>query len=253
MIVAMTTVNKSLQSFLIMTLNISCVLEINNNAMKNFLLFPFLIATLHMNAQTRFGVQAGVIASRSKISGTNDLDKYSGSPQALVGYKFGFLAEIKVKSNVYFSPEINYLGKGSKYSNRTVFSNNNIIEVKRTIKTEYIEVPLNVFYKFRRGDGFVFAGGGPVIGFGLNGKEESSMYYSTVPMIVSFKGDIKFDGKENSQSALSHFNLVELGFNATAGYEFKSGIRFNIQFRPNFNDIAPGTSKKYRNMYFGLT
>ncbi|HSC54267.1 MAG TPA: porin family protein [Phnomibacter sp.] len=220
--------------------------------MKQIFIFTFLFAALHANAQNKIGVQAGVLASRSIISGTSELESYAGSPKALTGYKFGVFAEIKLSDKVYFSPEINYLDKGSKYDHQTTLSNGNIVDVKRTIKTQYLELPVNLYYKAKTGKGAFFAGAGPVIGFGLKGKEESTIYKSSLPMMSTKQADIMFDGKEAQAGEGVHLKLMEIGLNIAVGYELKNGLRFNIQYRPNFNDIAPGDSMEYRNMYFGI-
>jgi hypothetical protein len=205
-----------------------------------------------MQAQTKFGVQLGLLSSKNKI-------EYDGvEPKKLksnIGIKFGVFAEIHISNNLYFNPSLNFVNKGGKEED---FENTTVANVSYANKyiTNYLELPLAFTYKANSTNGF-FATAGPVLGLGIGGKVSTTANsnISIVGININDLGDedrIKFDGKKDATEDNYHLKALEIGVTVAAGYELKNGLRFQLSFNPNFSDIDPKDKSVYKNRYFAL-
>jgi len=222
--------------------------------MKNLLFIAVLFFVVTVDAQTGFGIQAGAIASTVDFSMDEEDRELYGNKKMLPGFKVGFFAEVPLTDNLYFNPELNYVYKGGKYDNH-IENEFGKGDITTKITTSYLELPLNLMYKVNGEHGF-YVGAGPVVGMGLSGNGKITARGSDSEgnsIDDTEKGKIIFDGKENADDDDSHLKRIEMGLNAFAGYELQNGLRFQIQYRPNFTNLSPEKEGSYRNSYFGLT
>jgi hypothetical protein len=146
---------------------LSCGNTVSNfkfNIMKNsklFLLVIFALCIQAVNAQT-FGIKGGVnFANLSVSSGGMTV-----SPKSITGFHIGPVADFHLKDMLYFNTGLLYSLKGAKVEGDE-FSPN------EQIKINYLEIPLNLAYKFplkEKSDFFIQAG--PYVGYGLSGTDE---------------------------------------------------------------------------------
>lgn len=131
--------------------------------MKN-LKFAFVICMLFivtgMQAQVKFGPTAGLnLSTMTAKSGGISLD-----PKTIVGFNVGIIAEFGFTDNLFLQPALLFTTKGSKYT---------IFESEATITPSFIEIPVNVVYKFGSGSTKFFVNAGPYFAYGIGGKIKS--------------------------------------------------------------------------------
>ena len=73
----------------------------------------------------------------------------------IIGYHAGVNVQIPVASEFYFQPGLLFSTKGAKNVSGSVTN---------TTKLSYVELPLNMVYKGKLGNGFVMVGFGPYLG-----------------------------------------------------------------------------------------
>jgi hypothetical protein len=183
------------------------------------------IAFFVLNAQTTFGIHGDVIFSKQKIK-ANGIT-ITGDDRT--SWKAGLISNIPLASQFAFMPQLNLLSKGTKLSFQGVSGES---------KLTYLELPLNFAYT---SNGF-FIGLGPVLSYGLSGKEESG----------GTSTDVKFDGEANPTDDLSHYKAFEFGGDIIAGYKLANGIFFNAHYNMGFSNIYPTSDGDVKNQYFGF-
>jgi hypothetical protein len=204
---------------------------------KTILGFTFLslISAVAFSQNIKFGIQAGsVLASqKAKSSGVNI------SSDSKVSFTAGLLAEIPVAEAISFQPSLNFTQKGSKYSTSQFGS------TMETIQTlNYVELPLNVLYNGKAGNGKFFGGLGPVLSYGISGK------YKMKASGEEESEDINF-GTDKDEDDYKPF---EFGANALAGYEFSNGLFVAASYNAGLSNILVDDSENssVKNSYFGL-
>jgi hypothetical protein len=192
---------------------------------KLILVFASVIALSSAHAQTTFGIHAdGILASQKiKSSGLT----ISGDNR--FSWKAGLVANTPIADQISFMPQLNLLSKGTKF---------NFGGTTGESKLTYLELPLNFVYNT---NGF-FVGLGPVLSYGLSGKEESGGQST----------DVKFDGDANSTDDNSHYKAFEFGGDIIAGYKLANGVFFNAHYNTGFSNINPSSDATVKNHYFGF-
>jgi len=130
--------------------------------MKTNLLFAIVFALFAQigNAQV-FGIKGGVNFANMSFSSS----QMNVSPKSIVGFHFGPVADFKLQESLYFNTGVLYSLKGAKSGSG---------ELTGTDKSNYLEIPLNLAYKFsinETSDFFIQAG--PYLAYGLSNKDET--------------------------------------------------------------------------------
>ncbi len=207
---------------------------------KIYLIVVMAICSIASYAQISFGGQIGANLAMGHA-------KYSSTPGAVYaglsndpkpGFMIGVLAQVDF-GKLAFRPELNFIQKGSKtgYVGDPYASK---------ITLNYIEVPLNVVYNMDLGPGKLFFGLGPAVGIGLSGKDKYKDYNAD-DVLVSYKDDIKFDGKANASDNADHLKRVDVGANILVGYQLPMGVFAKIGFTEGLINIDPDDNSKYHN------
>ena len=191
------------------------------------------VATFAQSA--RFGVNAGIsIASmKAKASGV------SITSDGKIGLTIGVLADISVAESFTFQPGLNFTQKGSKFNTEGAVP----FEITETLN--YLELPLNFLYNAPAGNGKFFAGLGPVLGFGISGKNKSKG--GSAPEVTE---DVKFGSNEDED----HYKPFEFAGNFLAGYEFSNGFFAAANYNMGLSNILNGgdSDESLKNRYFGI-
>lgn len=126
--------------------------------MKQKLIFICILsfALLNANAQ-RFGIKAGV----SLAKGVYEYTETGISTANLIGFQAGLIAEIPLSDALYLNSGALFSQKGTKLS---------MLGVEIKFPVNYVEVPLNLAYKYDLGPLKLFAQAGPYLGYGLSAK-----------------------------------------------------------------------------------
>ncbi len=177
----------------------------------------FLAIITHAQ-QYRIGMLGGVHQSKvlenADIPGWDSLkNKYS--PRT--GMHFGFIANMPFRtgSNVYFQPGIIFTNKGRKFAARYDTTVSQTLYVNASEFVNYLEVPLNVLYKFRLGKTAKFLiGAGPYGSFFYTGKLKVET--------VSKNGDYTVDENKDPDvgDGPGKYAVFDYGVNGVAGFEF---------------------------------
>jgi len=184
--------------------------------MKKITLVALLAAAtvFGANAQTRFGVKAGL--NLSDVNGKGGGESYGDDTKMKVGFHVGAVADIGFGS-LYFQPGLLFSSKGTK----TEFSDSGIT-AKSTMSLGYLEVPLTLGYRVEAGSAKVNLGLGPYIGFGLAGKFKTEV--SGGGISAEEEADIKWGDDDDSD-----VRSMDYGLNISAGVEF-SNMQVNLQY-----------------------
>ena len=116
------------------------------------LLFFALILANHVDAQVKFGVKAGLNLSSISMS---ELDNWDRIADSRTGFQVGPIMEITVP----------LLGVGADIA--VLYSQRGASIQGETFKSDFIEVPLNLKWKFGLPIAKVYVAAGPYIGFSI--------------------------------------------------------------------------------------
>jgi hypothetical protein len=201
--------------------------------MKKIVFSLALIAGIVMsvNAQVRFGVNAGVSLGTFK----SEEDGESMTTDSRLGVVIGATAEIPISESFRFRPGLQFVQRGGQ--EKEEFGG---FEFKTSIILNYLDVPLDFIYKASAGNGKFFFGAGPSLGFGLSGK------YKEEEDGDEYEEDINFgDGEEEIKP-------FHLGGNILAGYELGNGVYIQANYNLGLSNLSNLEGVKGKANYFGI-
>lgn len=179
------------------------------------------------NAQMSISPEVGV--NLANIAGDN-----SDNNKMLLGIKGGVNFNFPISDNLYIAPGIFYNGKGTKVNNEQTI-------LTTTVKTEgksslgYIEVPINVLYRYPIGDGALMINAGPYVAYGIAGKNKfdvTTTIGSNDPVTVTNDNKVDF-GSDAAQT-----NAFDYGINAGVGYELPMGLFIRAQYGYGLGNLS---------------
>lgn len=143
---------------------------------KVFFVFSLLtVSFISTQAQTTFGVHANGILSNVK----KELWQNGGHMQQVeydnkVSWKAGVFANVPINRTFSLVPQLNLLSKGAKrneYRTGDSFGTPVTFNIKEELKYTYMELPLYLVYNWSGKRNGFFAGAGPILSYGIDGKE----------------------------------------------------------------------------------
>lgn len=236
--------------------------------MKRFLLSVCLIlfGILISNAQARIGILGGL--HQSNVIEENDLPDWNtirNNYKGRTGGHIGMIVDVPFspKSKFYFQSGAVYNSKGRKYAfaqdSTLVYSRptplpdsivNTFYSTTREQYLNYIDIPLNIVYKFKLGKNSKFIiGGGPYLSFFYSGYDKSEEALVGVNYATNENDDLPV-GK-----GAGKYSTFDYGFNALAGFEFgKVFLTANYsQGLKNFYEPVDYKATDYRHQVMGMT
>lgn len=184
----------------------------------HFLILTFFITHFSFGQKPTIGIKAGLVFSNATISSISP-DTYFktlGKTSVLGG------AYLNVPSGkkLIFRPGAEIVSKGGKEGYDGNYGN-----YSYPIKFTFVDFPINILYKINCTNGYLLAGGGPVIG---------------VPIRDEF-----------SQYALK----TEFSINGVIGYEIPIGASINLNYTYGLNNVNKDNQfiSKISNRYLGIT
>ncbi|SEL32674.1 Outer membrane protein beta-barrel domain-containing protein [Chitinophaga rupis] len=214
---------------------------------KHLLLLTVALSCgLFSYAQVSFGVKAGFNAASMSVK--------QGSPSVTADTKMvpafhaGLIADIALSENFSLQPGLFYSAKGTKLDvpGPTVGQE----KVTATTHLNYLELPVNFLYKHELGPGKIFAGFGPYLAYGISGKIKVSSQY-----FVNREYDVKFENKQQSpdSASVAYVKPFDAGANFIAGYEFKMGLVFSVNYSLGLTNTSPYDNETEKNHYLGIS
>lgn len=210
---------------------------------KIITLTVLLISTYPLFAQKNFGIHAGLAYTNAKYveEGIIPDTKYKA------GFTGGAFAELPLKGNLFFRPELNFIQKGLKYEETENFGNNNYYKTSLNLRMNYVELPLHLVYKLHGTKAFL--GAGPVLSLGLSGNLRYSYIENIGGIIDEDAGtsDIVFDGKQaDMNDDRGHFKPIDIGFGLLGGYNIKQNIVVSAGYHFSFTNISVEDGTEYK-------
>jgi len=121
----------------------------------------FVLFATSMQAQVKFGPTAGVNLSTMTIKALG----INFDSEIIVGFNAGVVSEIPLFNNFALQPAVLYSTKGAKYD---------ILGEEAEIRPGFIEVPVNMLYKYDFGPVQLLLKAGPYFAYGVGGQVESN-------------------------------------------------------------------------------
>ncbi len=173
-------------------------------------LFSFSMVTAQMPTEQKisFGILGGLNLQNlnGKDLAGNDLNN-----DIIPAFHAGFNVQIPVAPQFLFQPGLLFSVKGAK---------NTETAVTNTVKLSYIELPLNVVYKGRLGNGHVLLGFGPYVGYGIGGTATLEGGSADAERDIEFKNVVEL----TDPLTTPYYRGLDAGGNILFGYEMLSGI-----------------------------
>ena len=197
---------------------------------KLFFLATILTAVNSFAQKSQFGFTGGLTSSnyKMKMSGT------TVSATSRVGFTLGIVSNFNLGNSFTIQPAINWVQKGTQQKEISPSGT-----MKSTLTTNHIEVPVNLVYNSA---GF-FIGAGPSFAFGISGKS-------------TFEGLGQKTEEKVSYGSSDNDNLkgFDFGFNALAGYKFKSGLSVAANYNLGLSNLISGSNSdgSLRSLYGGI-
>ncbi len=194
-----------------------------------------LFMSNQVQAQFNIGLRAGFNLSNVYGSG-NNFDNTKIKP----GFQVGIVGEYFLGESVYIQPGISFATQGFI---TTGTSNTGQEQVNYTRKTSlhYIQVPINIQYKWDLGEVAWLFQGGPYLGYGLGGKvtwKSGSNHGSN---------DVKFE--EGYDAGVEYYDsAIDFGIGIGTGIQFH-----NFQFGVGYHMGLTSLLKSYDLKNNGLT
>jgi OOP family OmpA-OmpF porin len=220
------------------------------------LVFAVLMDSGTARAQVRLGILGGLHSSN--ILETNSLPGWDTSVKKYLGSQTGFQLGVMVEvpfghSGFYFQPAITYITKGRQYNRNndsvTALWTDTIYN-KSSIKLGYVEIPLNITYKFaltQNARNSFFVSAGPYVAF-FNSGSVTSQSLTSAPEQFNSETDPVMVGK-----GANTYKTVDIGLNAKAGFEL-GNMMINLYYSRGLSNIYtadyPGT---FHNTVFGAS
>ncbi len=183
--------------------------------MKKYLvtLTTIVLSYYAANAQYSVGLKAGFNIADAKISGITE--SLIPDAKSYTGYTTGILFNYAITDQLSVQPELNLVQRGFKVKEDFGFDLWNIpipLGIDVVTKVKYVELPLQLKYKFSDGSVQPYIIGGPSIAYATDGK---------IKEVVNFLVDINV-GSQDINLNNSNFNRWEVGGRLGAGIAFKT-------------------------------
>ena len=203
--------------------------------------------TAQAQSTISFGPRVGGNLANVAISGDN---ADGAKPKQIGGFQVGVTADISLTTNLALQPSLLFSQKGFKVEESGSYSANGITATysdKRTLKINYLELPLNFVYTSGGDHGLqVFAG--PYLALGIGG----SLPYESSVVIPGFMdekqsgtGSVKFANQEPSSTNNNeevYVRRLDAGFNGGVGYR-QGPFQVQFSYGLGLGNIVPNDSQ----------
>ena len=193
--------------------------------MKKYILLilPSLFILSNINAQRSSVIlRGGLNLANVTISENGRVD----DAKTLASFQAGFIGDIGLGEFVSLQPGLLVTGKGSKTQSGESADANYF---KATTNPIYLEVPLNLVFKFGANEGpNFFAGAGPYFAIGIAGKNKTEGKF----LGTAFSNESNIEWSNDDPTTLSYeegagFGIMkrfDYGLNGTAGIDLKKAV-----------------------------
>ncbi|MEX0720318.1 MAG: porin family protein [Balneolaceae bacterium] len=179
---------------------------------------------------TSMGIRVGF--DMQNITG-NDEDGSDANNSLIPAFNVGMTVELPLAPNFYLKPGLLYTTKGAEREQPIIGGTETST---MTIRTSYIELPINLLYKPILGNGNLIVGFGPYVAMGVDGEAEVESGGTTENRDIIFQSAV--DASDPSEDVV-YFRLWDAGANFIVGYEFANRISLQLNAQLGLTDINP--------------
>jgi Outer membrane protein beta-barrel domain len=192
-------------------------------------------------SQMKFGVKGGITQSSVK----EDLNMPDNEYSLQTGFQIGVFAEKQLTGNLVFRPALQLTQKGYK---SVVGNPGGPFYWNRDLLTNYIELPLDLLYKFRLNNASnFFVGTGPILSYGINGRLKATL--------VTTDNNQQLHTKKSTDNNIFKNNIdqrFDLGWNANAGIQ-SCRMSFNLSYNHGITNLVKDDNQSLKNRSFAFT
>jgi hypothetical protein len=194
---------------------------------KNLVILLCLL-NLTTKAQVYFGINAGANMGGivTKINGTKD----KGIKDA-TGYIISGDVNIPLSQNLQLKTGLQFESAHSKVNtNGTYTAAGYTVREIFTAKANYnyINIPVQLFYKMPLGSGSFMAGGGPYMGIGVGGKSSSTDITESTLGGVTTRSEYNYAEKAKFGNSDTTIKRINMGIGVNVHYVLANNISFSL-------------------------
>lgn len=198
---------------LIISLEQTFSLDNRNEKIKEMQKKIILICVLCISLVNAYTQKIGIKAGLSMTSAKYIYLERKGLVSNKIGIQVGLISEIPISNTIYINSGILFSQKGTMY---------NFFDPEEfNLSINYLELPLNISYKYYLGSKKIFAQVGPYLGYVLSNK-------------------FLYSGNEESYgygSSANEMNRLDIGLNFGTGLEI-SKVQFGINYGLGLTNIT---------------
>ncbi len=216
---------------------------------KIILIFLLSITLFTALAQQRISLVSGVHQSAVSTAWQLQQGALSQIMQQKSGFHLGFIADIPIveHSGWYFQPGVVYYTKGAKQKQVFDTSQTKLSFYQYSQSINYIDMPMNLVYKFASNTNTRFIlGGGPFASLYYSG----NVSFSSLDTLGNFALEINRDLPVGSRD--QQFSSIYWGVNFLAGLEFGKAF-LTVNYNKGFTSYFQQGNKHYKHLSYGIT
>lgn len=163
---------------------------------------------------------------------------------AVSGFQAGILADIPFGDYFAIQPGFRYLQRGFDAKGIVPGPSDGPIEANIATRYHYLQLPLHFLGKYPLGPGRLFAGGGPVLSYGVSGRVKSTFvdHWAGYGTGTETEKVYFLDKERDYEAALARKQYIrpfDAGVGFTAGYEFHFGLMIGAGYTLGLTDVDP--------------
>jgi hypothetical protein len=220
--------------------------------MKKFLfLFLCIVFTSpQIYAQVSIGIRGGFNLSAMKFeTAAGQKSGGIGNGNQLKNLQADILLNIPLQSGFYLQPAFRYITKGTFFESGTPLSDG---EAGNSIKVRYIEMPVDLVYKFSFPGFKLCLGAGPYVAYGLGGNYRTDLL-SNGKVVSHGSRSLAFGEEDNIVSPGMYLNRWDAGLNTMLGVELNSMVMIGANYSLGMVDIDNSAAYKVKNSSLGIS
>lgn len=203
-----------------------------------------------MNAQIKMGVKLGILATDVNFKAAGSWEEFEVPTARKINYSAGINFEFELMKDLFgLRTGLEFAQKGYNVDLdrfKQVYNDIQQIEGDWTVALQYLEMPVNMYYKL----GNFNINAGPYLAYALGGLEEYD-----VNMLLSDGTSLVLDGSEDltpvsgevdanlddmggETPLMNYFNQLDFGINLGMGFSLKN-FQVNVQYQQGLTNITP--------------
>jgi hypothetical protein len=211
------------------------------------------LLNLTTKAQVYFGINAGANMGGivTKINGIKD----KGIKDA-IGYIISGDVNIPLSNNLLLKTGLQFENAHSKVNTdgTTTAGGYTVREIfTAKINYNYINIPVQLFYKMPLGSGSFMAGAGPYMGIGVGGKSSSTDITERTLGGVTTKSEYNYAEKAKFGTSDTTIKWINMGIGVNVNYVLANNISFSLYTNIGLANLNNSNSSNFKIHAYGIT